>query len=184
MARYEDIPQFIQAPPGGAFSLAWSQLEYWIARISGDYGLDLDPDFQRAHVWTQDQQIAYVEYILKGGDTAKQLYFNSPAYGARIHIPKNADLGEKLIIVDGKQRLEAVRAFLRDDIPACGYLRSEYNRDPDWIRHQFVVSVNTLCYRRDLLRWYLQINDTGVHHTPEDLDKVRRLLEVEENGYV
>ena len=34
-----------------------SQLEYF----RKEYGLDLIPEFQRGHVWSQEQQIAFIE---------------------------------------------------------------------------------------------------------------------------
>ena len=37
-------------------------------------GLDLCPDFQRGHVWTVEQQIAFVEYVLRGGKTSELLF--------------------------------------------------------------------------------------------------------------
>ena len=32
-------------------------------------GLQFNPDFQRGHVWTEGQQIAFMEFLLKGGKT-------------------------------------------------------------------------------------------------------------------
>lgn len=76
--------------------VGWNYLEKMIKEDEEDIGLDLNPDFQRAHVWTEQQQIAYVEYILKGGRSGKELYFNANNFPNVI--------GE-YVIVDGKQRL-------------------------------------------------------------------------------
>ena len=38
-----------------------------IDRYVKEYGLDLNPDFQRAHVWDMEKRVKYVEFILKGG---------------------------------------------------------------------------------------------------------------------
>lgn len=176
MPRFSDIPQFIGTIGLGTMTQPWVMIEDWLQHIEGSYGLDLDPDFQRAHVWTKEQQSAYVEYILRGGDTAKLLLFNSPAYGARGYRHQPGQLDDTVVIVDGKQRLEAVRAFLRNEIPAFGHLCNEYEDQPHVLKHAFLISVNVLLYRRDVLQWYLQINSTGVIHSPEELDKVRALL--------
>lgn len=31
------------------------------------YNLNMEPNFQRSHVWTDEQQIAFLEYFSKGG---------------------------------------------------------------------------------------------------------------------
>ena len=49
---YQDIPQF----PSASYSVhvPWSYTErYLVSLAEGRGGLDLDPDFQRAHVWTE-----------------------------------------------------------------------------------------------------------------------------------
>ena len=87
-----------------AFDYLESTLEDLIGRQ-----LDLNPDFQRAHVWTEAQQAAFVEYILSGGPSARDLYFACEGWSG---------LGREnpCVIVDGKQRLEAVRRFLRNEL--------------------------------------------------------------------
>lgn len=68
------------------------------------YGLDLEPDFQRAHVWTDAQRAAFVEYILAGGPSGRTIYFASPGWSSKL-LDKPT-----MVIVDGKQRLEAEQA--------------------------------------------------------------------------
>jgi hypothetical protein len=43
----------------------------------------------------------------------------------------------------------------------------------------FRIMVNTLPTRVDVLRWYLDINSGGVAHTPEEIARLRALLEAE-----
>ena len=40
-------------------------------------GLQLNPEFQRGHVWTEEQQIAWVEYYLRGGKSGNTIYLNN-----------------------------------------------------------------------------------------------------------
>ena len=67
---FRDIPQFTRQP-SYRVSEGWDSIEDWITRQSVKDScrqiLNLDPDFQRAHVWTETQQIRYIEYILQGG---------------------------------------------------------------------------------------------------------------------
>lgn len=180
MPRLSDIPQYISLLGLGPTLQPWKYIESWLQRMQEDYGLDLDPDFQRDHVWTYQQQVDYIEHVLRGGETGKLLLFNSPAYGHHRR-SQSGGLDDTLILVDGKQRLTAVRAFLRDELPAFGEPLSAYEDSLDTIRHSFLIGVNSLATRRELLEWYIQLNSTGVHHTKEDLDKVRRLIEEEED---
>jgi hypothetical protein len=135
--------------------------------------LDLNPDFQRAHVWTPEQQTSYVEYILRGGTSGKELYFNCPDYTG------GSTVGP-YVIVDGKQRLEAVRQFMRGEIPAFGYYRSDYSDSPNMPTARFSWNIAGLKTRKEVLEWYLNFNSGGTIHTEQELQKVRDLLAVED----
>ena len=49
-----------------------------IAKWEREQGLQLNPDFQRGHVWTTRQQIAYIEYLMRDPVSGKEIYFNHP----------------------------------------------------------------------------------------------------------
>jgi hypothetical protein len=166
MALYRDIELFPRYHY--EVDIDWHYLEVTIERAIKEDGLNLNPDFQRAHVWTRDQQIAYVEYILKGGEVGKNLTFNCPGWGGVI------DIG-RYEIIDGKQRLEAARAFLRDDFKAFGHYRSEY-KDRMRLHIGFKWRVCCLETRAEVLQLYLNINAGGTPHTKDELDKVRDML--------
>lgn len=173
MPKFRSIPQFTSSG-NYRVNLAWEDLENTLRRYgnrgSGLGGLQMDPDFQRGHVWTREKQIAYVEYILRGGYSSKDIYWNNPTW--------QGSYKEDTLLVDGKQRLEAVRAFLRDEIPAFGCFYSEYE-DGLPSHAEFVFNINNLQTRREVLQWYLDLNTGGVIHTEEELNKVRELLEAE-----
>ena len=64
--RFKDIPQFItfgQWECGFPLKSIAAQIEAW----KTEYALDINPDFQRLHVWSEQQQIAWMEYLLSGG---------------------------------------------------------------------------------------------------------------------
>jgi len=80
--NYKDIPKFTQ-PARYQVNSSWRYLEEMLARYNersteGLDGLDLNPDFQRGHVWSTDKQIAYVEFCLKGGQSSREILFNHP----------------------------------------------------------------------------------------------------------
>lgn len=172
MAKYRDIPQFPKA--NWAVNVGWNYLE---AHIEGHsrYGLNLEPQFQRAHVWTREQQVAYVEYILRGGEVSKTLTFSARGWHNALDV-------RDYVIVDGKQRLEAVRSFMRNEIPAFGAYRSEYTDHLRITVADFVWQVVELNKPSDVLELYLNINAGGTPHTPEEIARVRAMLDAHRRG--
>lgn len=169
--RFQDIPKFTRNA-GYHVTVSWRYLEEHIVQNQnpGSAILDLDPDFQRAHVWNEQQQIRYVEYILRGGMSGRAIYLNCTGWGHSYEGP--------YVLVDGKQRLTAVRRFLANEIPVFGGLLSEYT---DRLRMDcsFDWYVNDLETRAEVLQWYLDLNRGGVVHTDDEINKVERLLEQE-----
>lgn len=170
----DEIPKFIH---GGHYSVTvdWDYIEQWI-EDKLQHNLELDPDFQRAHVWNQEKQIRYIEFILRGGESSRVIYWNCPGW--------MNDFRGPMLLVDGKQRLEAVRAFLRGDIPAFGTFINDW--EPRLLRKaraSFTFNVNNLDTRAQVLQWYLDLNSGGVVHTQEELDKVQVLLAQEKNAH-
>lgn len=92
--------------------------------------LNLFPDFQRGHIWSVEQQIAYVEFFLKGGMTGRVICFNCPNWG---HFSKIPDGQYKdFVIVDGLQRLTALLKFSNGNLPAFGY----YHLPENFVRNE------------------------------------------------
>jgi hypothetical protein len=169
--RFQGIPQFTRHP-GYAVDQSWDDLNLTIEKYVKDYGLDLNPDFQRGYVWTPEQQTRFIEYGLKGGQSGRSIYFNHPNWNTGIkREPK------KFVIVDGKQRLEAVLAFLRNEVPIFGghYYR-DFEDSMNWVRHNFRFHINDLKTRAEVLQWYLDLNSGGTVHSDDELNRVRALL--------
>lgn len=161
--NFSDIPQFPRA--NYSVDVSWAYLEEHIATaMEGERPLNLDPDFQRGHVWTTEQQQAYVEYILHGGEVSNTLYFNAPHWKDIEHGPYE--------IVDGKQRLEAARKFLRNELPAFGRLCKEFSGRLSMTGPSFKWSVLSLSRRSELLHFYLSINTRGTPHSEQEIERV------------
>lgn len=170
--KFADIPMI--AWGNYEITVPWVQLERVLEGYNSDYGLDLNPDFQRVHVWTLNQQIKFVEFILRGGKTGNTLLFNKAGFPDH-----GKERGGPMVLVDGKQRLNAVRLFLRDLVPAFGNKFSDYEDKLSFIDHSFRVNVNNLATRKEVLKWYLDFNSGGTVHTTEELSRVQKLLEKE-----
>lgn len=172
---FKDIPSFPHC--NYQVDIEWSYLQYKVDKETEEAQLDINPDFQRAHVWTEDQQIAYVEFRLKGGRTGEQLLFNCPGYvsTSNTHGP--------YVLVDGKQRLEAVLKFMRNELPIFGgHYRNDITGYMRMHRATFKWMVAELPTRAEVLEWYLSFNAGGTPHTKTEIDRVRKLLVEEKLG--
>lgn len=138
-------------------------------------GLILESEFQRGHVWTKEQQIAYIEYFLKGGMSGRDLYFNHPDW-----YHKSERNYHDYVCVDGLQRITAVRKFMNNEIPAFGVYRKDFEDDFyftfDIMRHSFNYHVNDLKTKEEVLQWYIEMNEGGTPHTKAEIDKVKSMI--------
>jgi hypothetical protein len=195
--KFRDIPMLTTA---GSYEVnaPLDSLMYTIERYQkGDRAcapLDLLPDFQRGHVWTQEQQIAYVEFFLRGGMTGRTIYLNCPNWGGFQKIPEGGY--RDFVIVDGLQRLTALLAFVRGEIPAFEH----YVRQKTVVESVFGqyggpyfedgllqadanfnlrININNLKTKKAVLQWYLEMNSGSTPHTNAELDKVRGMIKEE-----
>ena len=131
-----------------------------------------------------------MEYMLRGGTSGLDLYCNGPTWAnGYVEGPE-----AWLVLVDGKQRLDAALGFLSNEFPIFpgveaghglfrGYYFRDFSDNPHVVHSNFRWHVNTLKTRQECLQWYLEINAAGTPHTAEELAKVRILLQ-ENKPYV
>lgn len=174
--RLRDIPKLTRTA-SYVVEVSWDSLEHTLAHYDQHPTvLELDPEFQRAHVWDDLKRQRYVEYVLRGGKSSRDIYFNHANWMGSWH--------GTMYLVDGKQRLEAVLRFLHDDLPVGtdwpgyptgGLVLSQFE-DRLSHEHSFKFHVNDLATYPEVLQWYLDLNEGGVVHTQTELDHVRQLL--------
>lgn len=170
---YNDFQQIPKLTRSGNYQVntQWKYLESWIQNMEQDLGLQLEPIFQRGHVWTREQQIAYVEFILRGGNTSKIIYFNYPSWHVNV---KDGDYND-FVCVDGLQRLTAVRAFMRNEIPAFGtYYKDFKGHLPT--DAELLLNVNDLRSEDEVLQWYIDLNSGGTPHDEDEIQRVKDML--------
>lgn len=172
MIKLSDIPQFTRSA-AYKIIMSWDYLEEWLKGQQDDIGLDLSPEFQRDHVWTEIQEIRYVEYIVRGGKTGRDIHFNGKGW--------MKDFDGPLVLVDGKQRVKAVLRFLRGEIPAFGYYYSDFApRSFGLCGPDFTIHVNDLKTDKEVMQWYVDMNAGGTVHTNEEIQKVKDMIAAEE----
>lgn len=142
-------------------------------------GLNLDPDFQRGHVWTHEQRAAFMEGIFRGtvGDSQLIIQFNAPHWDSDNH---GGDLPKEIQIVDGLQRLTTVRMFMAGEITIFGGLKaSDFDGSlyaVDRPNYRLKFAIHNFANRADLLRYYLAINSGGTPHSISEIERVKGLL--------
>lgn len=134
------------------------------------------PDYQRGRVWSAKQASLFVGYVLTGGQP--------PPIWVQQH--PTLDLEE---IVDGLQRVTAMKDFFADKIPALLPNGAEVyysSFDPDCAGRFKSLHINkmitSLTTRADVLKLYLQLNRGGTVHTDAEIERVRAMLRVEEQA--
>ncbi|KAG8824867.1 hypothetical protein FRC19_000921 [Serendipita sp. 401] len=102
----EERPYFplngLKAPHTSTYSveLLWGMMQ------AND--IDLEPEYQRGFVWTEAKQIALIDSLMRN-------YYIPPII-FRV-ISGGAELQDKMICIDGKQRLTSIRRFIEGEIP-------------------------------------------------------------------
>lgn len=171
--KYRDIVQYIS--PIWSTDVSLSYIPNMLKDFEESYHLETNPDFQRGHVWTPEQQSSYLEFLLKGGKSAKEILFNCAEFDGPHRDNKQQCDTPHMVLVDGLQRITAILGFLNNKVPVFDGIYSKDFEDKCKIYLKF--SVNNLQTRREILQWYLEINTTGTPHTKEEIQRVRQLYE-------
>lgn len=145
----------------------------YIERIEEEvekYNLELTPDFQRGHIWTEEQQVKYMEFFLMGGKSGRDFYFNL-----------NDD---SYVLVDGLQRTTAIWKFVNNQLKVFG----QYYTDFHFTKYiatsnplpEFTVNIyrNNLATQREILEWYVDMNSGGTPHSSEEIERVKEMIDI------
>lgn len=169
--KFKEIRQFTS---WGNYEVNQSlrHLTEWVKQHQEDAGLELNPDFQRGNVWTEEQQVHYVEYLLQGGKAARTILFNCPGWMDNFDGP--------FVCVDGLQRITACLKFMDDKLAVFDghYLHDFEDKIP--IGVDLLLNINNLKTRKEVLRWYIELNSGGTVHTETEIARVKELLKKED----
>lgn len=175
----KSIPQ-----PKRTFSVSILSLEEWINvenNACGENSLELNPEFQRGHVWTTQQQVKFLENLMRGliDNSGLTIRFNNPSWISPQE--KDSDLKIKTVCIDGLQRITAVRKFINNEIAPFGLLFTQFPRS--FLRPLcLTMCIYELQYMKDVLQLYLDINSGGTPHSKKSLEKVKLMLKEVKGG--
>lgn len=169
--RFSDIPQMLTNKAHYRIDVGFKYFSQTIQDYIDEEGLILNPDFQRGHVWTEEQQEKYIEYLLRGGVTGKDIYFNKPSW----HCKATTDYDD-FVCVDGLQRITAIMKFQRNELKAFGLRYNEFEGEPREIMSRLSIRINDLQCKKDVLQWYVEMNEGGTPHSVDEIQRVKNMI--------
>lgn len=161
----------------------FKMVEYELKKYEDCYGLELIPDFQRGHIWSQDQQIKYIEATVKGtvAPSSRFITFNCSDWG-----DNNSDeVIKDMVCIDGLQRLTAVRRWMNDeftifnDLFEYGVSKEFFDRTSlsfNSLSNGIKIAILGMQTKEEILKYYLAFNDGGTVHSPEEIARVKQML--------
>lgn len=176
LARNAELAKIIQPLPAHAYELH-TMLEPGLRNFdtlfSGYGPVNFHPDFQRGHVWTENQQREFITACLRGtvdlGSTV--ISFNIPHWEDMRYA---GDLPREIQCIDGLQRVTAVRRFINGEITAsCGLSESDLSGSSYHLTGK-CMRVRAFAFRtkRELLTYYLDLNTGGTVHSGAEIERV------------
>lgn len=173
ITKFRDIPQFTS---NGSYEVCYPlpSLVKYINEEIKEMGLELNPDFQRGHVWTEEQQIAWLEYHLRGGKSGNTIYLNNPFWNST-RSPKPGEYAD-YVCVDGLQRITAAQRFIGNEIKVFGSYFYEYKDKISISSTSMFLNVNNLKTEGEVLQWYIDMNSGGTPHTKEEIERVKAMI--------
>ena len=131
-------------------------------------GVDFDVEYQREHVWELTDKVALIDSI-----------FNNIDIGKFVFVQRSFNTRGKLYeIIDGKQRLTALREFYEDRFQYKGYFFSELNPvdKNNFENHSIVYGYLENPDKRAIFETFIKLNTTGRPMENKDIEKVKKLL--------
>lgn len=146
--------------------------------------VDLNPIFQRGHVWTREQQVAYIENFLRSPQTVnKTIYMNDLfIYGSVDKVTdENNMVAGKIVCLDGLQRLTAALDFIHGKFTVFGGVSyDDILNSPSRTRilNECVFDINYLLLsnNKEVIDFYVDFNAGGTPHTKEEIERVKKLI--------
>ena len=155
---------------GGTESLGMQSLIRLVDSV--DMPFDQNPEYQRGTKWSDERSSRFIGYLCENGE-APVIWVQRWPYTS----------GKPDELLDGLQRVTAVRRFLSGDIPmeltdgTTVYLRDMSPDDQRQIKSTTAGPTLTIRYVKyealaDVLLMYLRLNRGGMAHEDKDIDRV------------
>lgn len=130
------------------------------------FGVDFEPEYQRDYVWEDEDKVNLIDSIFHNLDIGKFAFVKTEMKEHRYEV------------LDGKQRLNAIKEYFEDKFPYKGKYFSDLSiREQDFFEDKSiaVAEVDT-SDRKTILHYFLMLNRTGKTMGEKDLKKVEEML--------
>lgn len=136
------------------------------------FGVDMNPEYQRELVWELEDKQKLIHSIFNNVDIGKFVFIRRD-YDSR----KNST-PHLLEILDGKQRLTAIKEFWEDRFKFNGFYYSELHPRDQSHFDSFLISMAEVTdpTKEQIYRYFLRLNTSGKPIAQAHLDKVASLL--------
>lgn len=160
------------------FSFQQRDIYSLVHQYLNKYGLDLDPDYQRGHVWDNDQKVNLIDSIFKHVDIGKFAVVKRP-WGPDGNKPLTPKLYE---VLDGKQRITAIIEYFLGRFPYKGKYFNElgYRDQGHFLSYSISYAESDYLTKEQKYRYFLKLNTSGTPVDPAHMKRVAGLLEKEQ----
>lgn len=136
------------------------------------FGVDMNPEYQRELVWELEDKQKLIHSIFNNIDIGKFVFIKRD-YDSR----KNAT-PHLMEILDGKQRLTAIKDFWEDRFQYNGFYYSQLHPRDQSHFDSFLISMAEVSNptKEQIYRYFLRLNTSGKPIAQSHLDKVAGLL--------
>lgn len=149
-------------------------LHYSKERLDGQiqkiysWGVDFNPEYQRGYVWDLEDKIDLINSIMKNFDIGKFVYVFK-GYEAE---------NEFYEILDGKQRLTAIKEFYEDRFPYKGKYFSDLSRKDQLTFLDRILDVAEIedVTLKQRMEYFIRLNTKGRVMDKEHLSRVEEKL--------
>jgi hypothetical protein len=156
----------------------WRHFPRYLKSLAEDYGpVELNPDFQRGHVWTEEQQVRFIENVMRGIASSASLSIQLNCSNWNTTECKG-DLPIGIQCLDGLQRINAVSRFLGGEIHPFGLTLTDLEGSSYSVKlSNFYFTVQMFDYenKTDVIQHYIDFNAGGTPHAPEEIERIKKL---------
>jgi hypothetical protein len=131
-------------------------------------GVDMDVEYQREHVWTMADKIDLIDSI-----------FNNIDIGKFVFVQRDFSVDGALYeILDGKQRLTAIKEFYEDRYKYKGFYFSElsFNDQHKFESHGIAYGYLENPNKEAIFETFIKLNTCGKPMASKHINKVKKLL--------
>jgi len=171
--NWDDTPVF-KENDDIIFNYQQRDMRYLLSLMCREYGIDLEPEYQRGLVWNKDQKLSLIDSIYKNIDIGKFTIIKRP-WGNDPTKPKTPKLYEML---DGKQRITALWEFYTCQFKYNGKYFFELTHSDRSHFKNFKISYAECepLTNEQKYRYFLKLNTTGVAIDKKHIESVNKLL--------